>query len=143
MREEHLPRVEAARVVALLLGPRAEERDLKPERSVQPARDVPPLGAEFGMRAVVAREFERARLYDRVLNLLGARGERQERAHEEQPPPHQSSRTARTGPIPMASRPERMAVTTASTRRMATRAVKRTNGGWSSMLQLNDCRFTT
>src|SRR3954469_14875953 len=102
MREQDLARIEAGRVVALLLWPRAEEGDLEAERSFQPAGDVPPLGAEVGMRAVVAREDERPRPHLRILNFRSARHDRHECAGEKGAAPHQSSRTARTGPMPIA-----------------------------------------
>src|SRR5207237_9533608 len=68
MREEHLAGVEAARIVALLFRSRAEEGDLEAERPVQPPGDVPPLGAAFRMRAMIARELQRARSDSRVAN---------------------------------------------------------------------------
>src|SRR6185436_14807540 len=58
MRKDDLPRVEAARVVALLRRSGAEERDLEAERAIEPAGDVPPLGTKLGMRAVIARKDE-------------------------------------------------------------------------------------
>src|SRR5258708_8783603 len=144
VREKPLPRIEAARVVALLLRPRAKEGDLESLRTVQPAGDVPPLAAEFGMRAMVAREFERSWTNDRVLHLPGPRKRRKKRQCEKRTSLHyQSSRTARTGPMPIASLPERTAVTTANTSRTVTSVTRRRMGGCSSMLQLNDCRFTT
>ena len=54
VRQDDLPRIEAARVVALLFRASAEECDLEAERPVEPARDVPPFGTELGMRAVIA-----------------------------------------------------------------------------------------
>src|SRR5437764_8810838 len=141
VREEHLPRVEAARVVALLLGPRAEEGDLEAERAIQPAGDVPPFGAELRMRAVIARENERAWRDARVVDLFRAR-EQGKKAESEKPAPlHQSSRTARTGPMPIASRPETIAVTTASATRMPISQPSSANGGCRSIVQLNDWRF--
>src|SRR5258708_26164051 len=144
VREEHLPRIEAARVVALLLRPRAKEGDLESLGTIQPSGDVPPLAAEFGMRAMVARKFERSWTNDRVLHLPGPRKRREKRQCEKRTSLHyQSSRTARTGPMPIASLPETMAVATANTSKMTTSVVSRSSGGWSSMLQLNDCRLTT
>src|SRR5438477_7261246 len=90
MGEEDLPGVEAARVVALLLGPCAEEGELEAERTIQPARHVPPLGAEFRMRAMVAREFERTRTHHREPDLFSPGGCRQEHEAEEGSAPHAS-----------------------------------------------------
>src|SRR5690348_16175389 len=146
MRKEDLPRVEGARVVGLLVRAGAEEGHLKTHRVVEPTGDVPPLGAELRMRAVVAREGESPpRSHLRINDVCRpcAPNERKYRQKQEIPAPHQSSRTARTGPMPIASRPESTAVITARTMRTVTRESKSTNGGCRSMLQLNDCRFTT
>src|SRR4051812_42452539 len=113
VREQDLARVEAARVVALLFRARAKERELEAERSIQPAGEVPPFGAKCGVRTVIAREDESARRDGRVLHLRRPGAYRQQGAGKEPAPLHQSSRTARTGPMPMASRPETMAVITA------------------------------
>src|SRR5687767_4014394 len=52
VREEDLARVELARVIGFLLRPGAKERDLEPERTCQPSRDVPPLDARSEERRV-------------------------------------------------------------------------------------------
>jgi len=57
--QQYLARIEAARVVGLLLRTRAEEGDLEADRAVEPAGDVPPLGAVVRMRAVIARNCSR------------------------------------------------------------------------------------
>src|SRR5258708_5405232 len=90
VREEHLARVEAARVVALLFRPRAEEGDLEAERPIEPSGDVPPLGAEIRMRAMIAREFERARRDYRVLDLPGPGQRRKESQRQEGSASHAS-----------------------------------------------------
>src|SRR3989442_3079147 len=133
--KQYLARIEAARVVGLFLRTRAEEGDLEAHRPVEPAGDVPPLGAVVGMRAVIARELQAM-----VRNDAGIRRQREQL--EKIPSFHQSSRTARTGPIPIASLPETIAVITARRINSAINAARRTKGTCSSMLQLNDWRFT-
>ncbi len=67
------------------------------------------------MRAVVARKAQpRAALHLRVGRLAALRKRRGEHGEEERPPPHQSSFTARTGAMLIASRPESQAVSAAS-----------------------------
>ena len=115
MREKDLPGIEAARVVALLRRPRAEEGDLEADPAVEPAGDVPPFDAEIGMRAVIAWKRQPVPGNDaRIVHFRGPGGERQSGEAEKSAPPHQSSRTARTGPMPIASLPDTMAVSTAS-----------------------------
>src|SRR5439155_23425435 len=92
--------------------------------------------AVLGMRAVIARELQAM-----VRNDLGIRRQREQL--EEVPSSHQSSRTARTGPIPIASFPERIAVKTARPTRIKIKTPNNPYGGCSSMLQLNDWRFTS
>src|SRR2546430_10396531 len=87
------------------------------------------------MRAVIARELQAM-----VRNHLGIRRQREQL--EEIPSFHQSSRTARTGPIPIASFPETIAVKTARPTRIKIKTPNNPYGGCSSMLQLNDWRFT-
>src|SRR5262249_62408342 len=98
---------------------------LEAEWSIQPAGEVPPLGPKGRMRAVVAREHERARGDGRIVHLRRPGAERKQSAGQEAAAFHQSSRTARTGPIPMASRPETMAVMTARPTRIAISAPSR------------------
>src|SRR5437879_7761648 len=124
--QQYLARIEAARVVGLFLRPRAEEGDLEAHRPVEPAGDVPPLGAVLGMRAVIARELQAM-----VRNDLGIRRQREQL--EEVPSSHQSSRTARTGPIPIASFPERIAVKTARPTRIKIKTPNNPYGGCSSI----------
>jgi putative ABC transport system permease protein len=146
MREQHLLRVEAARVGALLLRPRAEERDLEAEAVLEPAGDVPPLDAKLGMRAVIARKDEpRVGRHIRIAHAGRPSGGGQEREPHEGAAAHgyQSSRTARTGAMPVASRPASSAVSTASAMSSTMKPASSRYGGCSSMLQLNDCRFTT
>jgi hypothetical protein len=80
VREEDLSGVEFARIVAGLFRPRAEECDLesnRPARCPYPAGDVPPLDAELGMCAVIAREGELAVGRDGwILDLARKRGQR-------------------------------------------------------------------
>src|SRR5206468_4064026 len=105
--------------------PRAEEGDLEAVGLIEPAGDVPPFDAEFRMRAVIARKLEFvARCDSRIRDLAAecgggkaqsGQGEKERssskpRKSGSDPEFHQSSRTARTGPMPMASLPERMAV---------------------------------
>src|SRR6188508_2211812 len=86
-----------------------EEGNLKPQGfsklGLQPAGDVPPLLAIVGMRSVVGREIEDFPRRDQRKG--DARGEKV-------PAPHQSSLTARTGSMPMASLPAHQAVRTAN-----------------------------
>src|SRR5207247_1872051 len=82
--QQYLARIEAARVVGLFLRPRAEEGDLEAHRPVEPAGDVPPLGAVLGMRAVIARELQAM-----ARNDLGIRRQREQL--EEVPSAHQPS----------------------------------------------------
>src|SRR5258706_1184279 len=90
VREDDLPRVEAARVVALLLRAGAKERDLEAERPVKPAGDVPPLVAGFGMRAVVARKDEALSGHDPRIGRGFRPGKKRQgpKAADECPAPH-------------------------------------------------------
>jgi hypothetical protein len=78
---------EAAGVVGIMAGARAEKGHLKTQRLLvrrfQPAGDIPPLGAEFRVRAEVAREAQRTSRQHR--------GERR-RARQRRPGSHQQSR---------------------------------------------------
>ncbi len=91
VREQQLPRSERARILFVHARPVAEERDLHAiivARAVgEPSRHVPPLDAEIGMAAVVAREAESVAGLDR---RIGARRQRiprdeHERHAEEMP----------------------------------------------------------
>src|SRR6266513_5980465 len=142
--KQYLERIEAARVVGLLLRPRTEESDLEAHRPVEPAGDIPPLGAVLRMRAVIAgKNKTRPRRDHRIAQLRRPGDERQAQQADKGAPPHQSSRTARTGPIPIASLPETIAVTTARKIKSAINAARRRKGTCNSMLQLNDWRLIT
>src|SRR5207302_4462448 len=142
--KQYLERIEAARVVGLFLRPRAEEGDLEAHRPAEPAGDIPPLGAVVRMRAVIARKNKlRPRRDQRIAQLRRPRDERQAHQADKGAPSHQSSRTARTGPIPIASLPEAIAVMTARKIKSAISAARSRKGTCSSMLQLNDWRLIT
>src|SRR5580704_11215293 len=63
MREQNLLGGKSARIVFIDCGARAEERHLETERvasaGIEPSGDVPPLGAKFGMRAMVGGKTHR------------------------------------------------------------------------------------
>ena len=98
------------------------------------------------MRAVIARELERAPRHDVGIAVCRKRASHQqrERRDEERPPPHyQSSLTARTASPAIAARALAVAVAAAATSMTAQNAASGTHGIAMSMLQWNDCRFTT
>src|SRR2546427_1301725 len=139
MREEQLPRREAAGNVFGDARPVAKKSDLHAElpaaRRLEPAGDVPPFAAELRMAAVVARELQRCALaHRRILTLPagedGAQGERQGERE-----PHQSSFTARTASPLIACRPLAIAVNVASTSITATNSARSCQGRCSSMPQ--------
>src|SRR5258706_4613930 len=58
MGKQQLARIERARIGTLLVGTSAKERDLEADRAVEPAGDVPPLGAKFRVSAMVTGKDE-------------------------------------------------------------------------------------
>src|SRR5258706_16198579 len=86
------------------------------------------------MRAVVARK----------LQPVIRRHQRKSQARENEITPlHQSSFTARTGPMPVASLPDNHAVTAARHTRTREKPTSSPYGGWRAMLQFNDWRVGT
>src|SRR6266571_8231240 len=147
MREEQLPRREAAGKVLGDARPVAKKSDLHAEfpaaRRLEPAGDVPPFAAELRMAAVVARELQHCALaHRRILTLrVDEDGERGE--HQREREPHQSSFTARAASPLIACRPLAIAVNVASTSITATNSAKSCQGRCSSIPQWNEWRFTT
>ena len=152
MREVELTRRESVGDAFGDAGTDAKERHLKAEGHVRvrrkPSRDVPPLDAVLGMRAVIARKSEDAPGSD--LGMAHGSG-RDRRARkrcarapgEKSATPHQSSFTARTASIVIALRPLAIAVAIASASSAATNAPRGAQGTKRSIPQWNDCRFTT
>src|SRR6185503_60672 len=110
------------------------EAQFRPALGLQPPRHVPPLLTVIRVRAMIAGKFK----------LVAGRyqGKGQARG-KELPAIHQSSFTARTGPMPVASRPERKAVREESKTKSKDKPINSPYGRCTSMLQLNDCRLTT
>jgi hypothetical protein len=131
VREEQLPRGEAARVRLRKSRPIAKERDLEAVVASaavpDPAGHVPPFVAKFRMTAEVARKAQHVAGHDLriVVGLRAARGEKGKRAGEKLAPFHQSSFTARTTSTLIALRPldSAVSVESASTRSAAAASV--------------------
>jgi len=115
VREQDLARRERARVIRADPRGGAEEGDLeaamRAPRSVDPPGDVPPFGTVIGMRAMIAREDEGDTGPGHRKGAGGCRAEQREhRQQGDDPPHHQSSRTARTASTDTALRPASIAV---------------------------------
>jgi hypothetical protein len=83
--EQDLPRRKPARIRFAQARPHAKKRDLEADRLgvlvLDPTRHVPPLDAEIGMRALVARELQLDTGRDLGIHGLGRR--RQRRAEQQ------------------------------------------------------------
>jgi hypothetical protein len=104
------------------------------------AGDVPPLGAQLRMRAVVTRKHERAPGQCRGDGRGGQARPGQwptQSARKQQVAPahHQSSFTASTASRPAAARPDSQAVTVPAATTAAHRASRRAQGAARSMVQ--------
>ena len=142
MSEQHLARGEAAGVIGGYVGARAKERELESirvtrSRRVEPTGHVPPLGAELGMAAEVARQRDRhTRPHDRLRRCLAL--PRRQRGREQQRTPrqaHQSSFTASTASRDAARRAAIAAVTVPAATTAAHSSANRPHGARSSMVQ--------
>jgi hypothetical protein len=104
MREQQLAGCEDARVRFGNSRPIAKERDLYAVFAAgvagDPARDVPPLDPKRGVRSVISRKDERARLDTGIVYLRERRDGDCEHRHGEEPaPPHCTSRAFSAGAL--------------------------------------------
>ncbi len=142
VREQQLACGEAALDVLRKAGARAEEGQLEAPsgcvvvrvHALKPAGDVPPLDAEFGMRAVIARKDQRARC--RLLRACRQRAGA-EPCQQGAPRPlhHQSAFTAAITSRPAAARAASAAVRLPATSTPSSSAPMRAQGTSSSMVQ--------
>ena len=143
VREEHLPCDEARRIVFVDAGPIAKERELEAERLavlvLDPARHVPPFGAELRVAAFVTRQLDGvARGHGGILDIGCARRracDEQERDRRVRNAPHQSSFTALTTSALIACRPLTTAIPAAAAISTALSEVSNQPGAARSMLQ--------
>src|SRR5258705_5203646 len=145
MREQHLLGGKRAWILLIDRGTRAEKRHLKAERfavaGVEPAGDVPPFAAKFGMSAVIGWKAHCcARGHSGIARRHGTvrgRGCCSDYQHEHQQDDshHQSSVTARTASKESARRPASNAVPAAAAISATVTVLNSAKGRRVSMVQ--------